>query len=179
MSTITDGASVMMKFGRDTRPLHIACLAHAIHLCVCDVLCKEKRKKTGCNDQNSIAREIEEKESDEAESETAEDNLVDEQPIVVLDSGVSGYRSKGPQDSETVHNVCSAQRRPQRIATFGKEKANFLVCKTRCNSLLKMLRHFYELSKEIKVAMMQLEQDFEFCNDELEKIKELCESCSN
>ena len=34
VATITDGASVMMKVGRETCPLHIACLSHAIHLCI-------------------------------------------------------------------------------------------------------------------------------------------------
>ena len=32
VSTITDGASVMMRVGRLTSPLHTTCLAHAIHL---------------------------------------------------------------------------------------------------------------------------------------------------
>ena len=39
-----------------------------------------------------------------------------------------------------------------------------------------MLRRFYELRKEIYVAMIQLEQEFKFSNEELEKIKELCEA---
>ena len=30
--TITDGASIMMKFGRETEPLHFSCLSHGIHL---------------------------------------------------------------------------------------------------------------------------------------------------
>ena len=42
VATITDGASVMMKVSRETSPLHIACLSHAIPLCICDVLYKEK-----------------------------------------------------------------------------------------------------------------------------------------
>ena len=33
-----------------------------------------------------------------------------------------------------------------------------------------MLRRFYELRKEIKVAMVELEQEFEFSDDELKKI---------
>jgi len=86
LSTITDGTSVMIKFGRDTRPLHIDCLAHAVYLCVCDVLHKEKRKSGDCADQNNVARDTEEEESDEAKSETAADKLVDELPTVVLDS---------------------------------------------------------------------------------------------
>ena len=34
----TDGASIMMKFGRLVDIIHITCLAHGIHLAVCDVL---------------------------------------------------------------------------------------------------------------------------------------------
>ena len=30
----------MIKFGTETEPLHFSCPAHAIHLCVCDVLYK-------------------------------------------------------------------------------------------------------------------------------------------
>ena len=40
-ATITDGASVMMKFGRITNPIHVTCLAHAVHLSICDVLYKK------------------------------------------------------------------------------------------------------------------------------------------
>ena len=40
VATITDGASVMMNFGKTTTPIHVACLAHAIHLCICDILYK-------------------------------------------------------------------------------------------------------------------------------------------
>ena len=29
-----------MKFGKETSHIHITCFAHAIHLCVCDVLYK-------------------------------------------------------------------------------------------------------------------------------------------
>ena len=42
VATITDGASVIMKAGRETCPLHIACLSHAVHLCICEVLYKDK-----------------------------------------------------------------------------------------------------------------------------------------
>jgi len=65
---------------------------------------------------------------------------------------------------------------PLSIVSFGKEKAVFLDCKTRWNSLLKMLQRFYELWKEMKVAMLQLDQEFEFSDAELDKIKELCEA---
>ncbi|XP_076817944.1 uncharacterized protein LOC143463363 [Clavelina lepadiformis] len=34
VATVTDGASIMVKFGKDTSPQHVTCYAHAIHLAV-------------------------------------------------------------------------------------------------------------------------------------------------
>ena len=45
VATITDGASLMVKFGKDTCPEHGTCYAHAIHLAVCDVLYKKTQHK--------------------------------------------------------------------------------------------------------------------------------------
>ena len=39
-----------------------------------------------------------------------------------------------------------------------------------------MLQRFYELRKEIKVEMVQLDQEFDFSSIELDKIKELCDA---
>ena len=78
-----------MKAGRETCPLHIACLSHAIHLCICDVLYKEKRKINEFNNKNNNANDNEVKEEDSDIDETAEDNL-DELPDIVL---VSEFRT--------------------------------------------------------------------------------------
>ena len=60
--------------------------------------------------------------------------------------------------------------------SFGKEKALFLDCKTRWNSLLQMLKRFYELRKEVRIAMVQLDQHFDVSDEELVRIKELCDA---
>ena len=41
VATVKDGASLMVKFGKETCPEHVTCYAHAIHLAVCDVLYKK------------------------------------------------------------------------------------------------------------------------------------------
>ena len=41
MTTVTDGASLRVKFGKETCPEHVTYYAHAIHLAVCDVLYKK------------------------------------------------------------------------------------------------------------------------------------------
>ncbi len=43
----TDGAAVMMKFGRELIADHIQCQAHALHLAVCDFLYKPKKRWPG------------------------------------------------------------------------------------------------------------------------------------
>ena len=62
---------------------------------------------------------------------------------------------------------------PQVQQSFGKEKSLFLDCKIRWNSLLNMLQRFYEMRKEVKVAMLQLDKDFNISREELDKIKEI------
>ena len=42
VATITDGASIMKKFGKDTDPIHVMCMAHAIHLSVTDMFFTKK-----------------------------------------------------------------------------------------------------------------------------------------
>ena len=56
VATITDGASVMMKFGKTTTPIYLACLVHAIHLCICDILYKNNTimggLKNSCDEED-------------------------------------------------------------------------------------------------------------------------------
>jgi len=39
-----------------------------------------------------------------------------------------------------------------------------------------MLKRFYELRKEVKIAMVQLEQHFDISDEELVRIRELCDA---
>ena len=49
--SITDGASVMVKFGTLTNSLHQLCFAHGIHLAICDVI--YDKNKTDADDEES------------------------------------------------------------------------------------------------------------------------------
>ena len=51
-----------------------------------------------------------------------------------------------------------------------------LDCKTRWNSLLAMLERFYELKKEIKMAMVQLDVSFDLSEKEVKEINEMCKA---
>ena len=45
IASITDGSSLNLKFGKETKPIHITCMAHAIHLCVIDIFVKKQNEK--------------------------------------------------------------------------------------------------------------------------------------
>ena len=134
VSTITDGASIMMKFGRETEPLHISCLAHAIHLSVCDALYTEKPKQIGdeCRDgddtgnatvsDESDGEENPEEKSDEHESDEEQQNCFDIIPeikeIIKKVKKIVKIFRKSP-----VKNDNNLQ--PQVQQSFGKKKVCF------------------------------------------------------
>ena len=158
VSTITDGAFIMMKFRRET----FSCLAHAINLSVCDVLYTEKPKQksdkcrdgggTGratANDESDGEENAEEK-SDEQECDEKQKNCFD--IIPEIKEITKKVRKIVKIFRKSVKNDDSVQ--PQVQQCFGKEKSLFLDCKSRWNSMLNMLRRFYKIRKEVKVAML-------------------------
>ena len=179
VATITDGASVMMKFGKTTTPIHIACLAHAIHLCICDIVYKKNTimggLKNSCDEKDDDQNEDDDSDKDSDDFENRD--FDQEVPKLVPELGkvVSKVRKivklfrKSP-----VRNDDNLQ--PQIKLSFGKEKALFLDCKTRWNSLLQMPKRLYELRKEVRIAMVQLDQHFDISDEELVRIKELCDA---
>ena len=65
---------------------------------------------------------------------------------------------------------------PYILENLGREKMLLLDCKTRWNSLLTKLERFYELKKEIKMAMVQLDVPFDLSEKEVKEINEVCEA---
>lgn len=56
-SITTDGAAVMVKMGKMVKPLHLLCLAHALHLAVGDLLYDKKKKKKNKSTSNDDDKE--------------------------------------------------------------------------------------------------------------------------
>ena len=65
VAMITDGASLMVKFGKETSPLHVICYAHAIHLAICDVLYKRQPSAAFSDDLDSDSASAEEEGTDD------------------------------------------------------------------------------------------------------------------
>ena len=59
VASVMDGASLMVKFGKDTCPEHVTCYAHAIHLAVCDVLYKKTQLQKPSENFNCLLSDCE------------------------------------------------------------------------------------------------------------------------
>ena len=73
IACVTDGASVMKKFGYLFDALHQQCYAHGIHLAVCDVLYKKQTPFSTSDSTNEDAREVQST-NDEEDDELSENN---------------------------------------------------------------------------------------------------------
>lgn len=173
VAMITDGASLMVKFGKETSPLHVICYAHAIHLAICDVLYKRQPSAAFSDDLDSDSASAEEEETDDEKQAEKVDKAPtlspDIQFIVKKVREIVKIFRRSP-----VKNDDALQ--PFILQTLGKEKKLQLDCKTRWNSLLSMLERFYELRKEIKMALVQLDIQFELTEEDMMIIKELCDA---
>ena len=68
VAATTDGASVMVKFGKSILPIHQICLAHGIHLAICDALYNI------CKDLEPIADDITIGDDTLSDGELSDDN---------------------------------------------------------------------------------------------------------
>ena len=173
VAMITDGASLMVKFGKETSPLHVICYAHAIHFAICDVLYKRQPSAAFSDDLDSDSASAEEEGTDDEKQAEKVDKAPtlspDIQFIVKKVRKIVKIFRRSP-----VKNDDALQ--PFILETLGKEKKLQLDCKTRWNSLLSMLERFYELRKEIKMALVQLDIQFELTEEDMMIIKELCDA---
>ena len=177
VATVTDGASLMVKFGKETCPEHVTCYAHAIYLAVCDVLYKKTQHS------KDFIRLV-----DDCESYTENDSITEgEDCFEEEERNIAVPLASNLQDVvQKVRKIVKLFRRspvknndhlqPYILENLGREKMLLLDCKTRWNSLLAMLERFYELKKEIKMAMVQLDVTFDLSEKEVKEINEMCEA---
>ena len=146
VATITDGASIMNKFGRITSPLHCTCFAHAIHLSVCDVL--YKTRDSSVPHVVDYELDADDEDDDEEDEETLASVLISEfSGLISRVRKIARLFRKSPVKNDDI-------LQPHIVRSFGKEYQLLLDTKTRWNSLLNMLRRFYKVRKEVEMAMV-------------------------
>ena len=159
----TDGASVMVKFGKEITSFsyHQQCIAHCIHLAVCNILyCKVNKSShdEGHNDV-TVEDEIFEEDKEIEENQDMTDPLFENVT----------EKNEAPQITEQYSEVIAKVRRicrmfrnsplkNDRLQDFVKNEFNeelklILDCKLRWNSLLAMIERFQKLKNCISKAL--------------------------
>ena len=194
VACVTDGASMMVKFGKIIGCAHHMCYAHAIHLAVCDVLYKKQV------DLTESANEIEEDNIHESEEETDEfeelrEDLSHALDMVVGDTTESDgsviFRNFNEKVKATtnINETLSKVRRIVKMfkksplkndilqqhvrGEFGCELVPILDTKTRWNSLLAMLERFLEIKSAISKALIDTGEQQNLNSEELKTLAEI------
>lgn len=154
VATVTDAASIMLKLGKITSPIHVQCLSHGIHLAVCDVL---YRTESSTDDESDSEDDC------HPSLQLSLKDVVDK-----VRKAVKMFRKSPVKNDDALQ--------PYVVESAGKEYRLLLDCRTRWNSLLLMLQRFYQFRKEIKLAMLQIDKKFNFSDGDLSLIKQLIEA---
>lgn len=164
VGSTSDGASLMVKFGKESPVIFTLCLNHTIHLAVCDILYKKKQSgiQNEENVQNSEYEEDDGSENDTVEdfSEENDDDEAEEKDEFELTQlcevycNIEGVRkiTKYFKKSTVRNNILQEHIK----ITRGTELQLVLEVKTRWNSLLDMITVFLNVFPDIKEALKDI-----------------------
>jgi hypothetical protein len=168
----TDGASVMVKMGRNLPLYHQLCYAHGLQLAILDVMYKNQPNvpENDSEDEHNSESEISDLDTDGEDDESF--NLEQPRrrvPISNADNKVL---------VEKVRRVCkifrnSPTKNDQALQkyvkqTFDKELHLILDCKTRWSSLASMLERFILLYSCIQKALIDIKSEIRFDTVEID-----------
>ncbi|GFS89091.1 uncharacterized protein TNCV_1258471 [Trichonephila clavipes] len=149
VACVTDGASMMVKFGSCE---YHQCYAHAIHLAVCDVLYNKQIDFV----ENTV--EVENKSHQEEDNGESEELVEDLDKVLDLEF----ESGKIPYKNDILQKYVKEE--------FGCEKMVCLDTKTRWNSLLTMLERFLEIKSAISKALIDIKEEQMMVNVEFETV---------
>lgn len=169
VAILCDGASVNIKFGNNIGLWQQLCLNHGLHLAVTGVLYGKKNKDDDENQEGILDRAAQillpNEEQDEVESRELSDTEYD-------DEGESDYLEQYDISNE---DMCDTIEKVRKLVKFFRKSPLrteilqkhvevklkktlelLLDCKTRWDSLCKMLERFLKLLPSVKEALMEL-----------------------
>uniref|UniRef100_A0AAV2MI82 Transposase n=1 Tax=Knipowitschia caucasica TaxID=637954 RepID=A0AAV2MI82_KNICA len=173
----TDGASVMVKFGRLVLPKLQLCYAHAVHLAVTDVLYRRVHRE----ELADVPERVMETESEEEEDSGPES---DEDSAECVDGGYRSVRVREEMfmSVERVRKIArhyhkspvsNDKLRECTKRDHGKELVLILDCRTRWNSLADMLDCYIALHKTVSKTLIDINPALIITNEQLALIKQL------
>jgi hypothetical protein len=176
VGSTSDGAAVMIKFGRECPFEMQLCYNHALHLAVVDIIYKIEKKNTPSLEKSTDDEAVD---SSFEENDETDDNCVDVDDINNCDGDVSfrfetnRFTESNNVDVQTEFKHCFAQVRkivrlfrssPVKNSALqiyvkkehGKEYQLIIDVKTRWNSLLSMIERVLFLKEAVEKCLNEL-----------------------
>ncbi len=166
----SDGASVMVRFGKLAPFLLQLCFSHGIHLGICDVL--YKRHESDAQEETSGGEEeSEEEEEFDDDREDFEEAVAGEEVRADLKGTISKVRkiSKIFRQSPKRNDILQRYVREEK----GHEVNLLLDSKTRWNSLVAMVERFLSISRSVAKALIDLEVSVSVSEEEAALLQDL------
>jgi hypothetical protein len=182
--SVTDGASVMVKFGKLIPTEHQTCYAHAIHLAVQDVVYEKpaKSQSTSSDEENNSEEKNSSGEDDDSDGSDDENstgflgNATNESILIPkvkihLQLVISKIRKivKLFRKSPIKNDILQEEVKKQ----LGKEVSLILDCQTRWNSLLSMIQQFLKIKDAIAKVLTDISPLLICSNDEVEVLLDI------
>ncbi|XP_060801934.1 uncharacterized protein LOC132903887 [Amyelois transitella] len=177
----TDGASVMVKVGKLLRCSQQLCFTHGLQLVVVDTLYKKSNSPIPECPAASIATESDNDDDDDMDANEQGVTVNINSPPLEMTSTydnllkkvrkvVKIFKRSPTKNDVFLQKYVKEQEGPK------KELALILDCRTRWNSLLNMLERFYNLKNCIDKALIDIESEIKFSDNEWFKINDLIAS---
>jgi len=160
VGTTGDGASLMVKYGKECPTSYQLCLNHGLHLAVCDTLYKKKSNSE--NDEELI----------DSEPEDENDDVFCDGAGADIENEIETTTEESIQEIDCIHEIIKNVRKVVKFfrlssvrngilqekirAKLGHNLELYLDCKTRWSSLANMIIIFVKLQKFIEEALVDL-----------------------
>jgi hypothetical protein len=175
VSCVTDGASVMVKFGRLIACDHNLCYAHGIHLAVCDVLYRKTDTIVDAMMEETVEQTRRHSDGGDEDEDNDFSMNIDSEVECGGNCDVEIDINLDVNDTDEKINVSAVINKVRKIARLfrksplkneilqkyvtedhGKNLMMILDTKTRWNSLLAMLERYVEIRSPVSKALIDL-----------------------
>ena len=178
--SVTDRASMMVKFGKIVPTKHQTCYTHRVHLAIQEVL-YEKNQSNNLDEEKVESDNDEEEDSDSDNEENSRfiDDKTNEsislpkvkvhfQSVIIKVWNIVKLFRKSPVKNDVLQEEVKKHH--------GREVAFILDCRTRWNSLLAMIQQFLKINEQIGVVLADISPSLICTEQELDILTDIVDA---
>ena len=177
--SFTDGASMMVKFGKIVPTEHQTCYTHGVHLAIQEVSYKKNQSNNLDEEKVESDNDEEDSDSDNEENSRFIDDKINEsislpkvkvhfQSVIIKVRKIVKLFRKSPVKNDVLQEEVKKHH--------GREVALILDCQTRWNSLLAMIQQFLKINEQIGVVLADISPSLICTEQELDILTDIVDA---